>query len=49
VNWRGLVIAGVAALLIAFFGSFFVVVSQNPASSVTGPPFVYGSPSVAAP
>ncbi len=48
-NWRGLVIAGIAALLIAFFGAFFVVVSQNPASSVEGPGFVYGSPSVAAP
>jgi hypothetical protein len=49
VNWRGLVIAGIAALFIAFFGAYFVVASQNPASSVPGPGFVYGSPTVAAP
>ena len=48
-NWRGLVIAAIAALFIAFFGAFLVVVGQNPASSVEGPGFVYGSPSVAAP
>jgi hypothetical protein len=49
VNWRGLVIAGIAALFIAFFGAFLVVASQSPASSVEGPGFVYGSPSIAAP
>jgi hypothetical protein len=49
VNWKGLVMAAAAALLIAFLGAYLIVVSQNPASAVEGPPFVYGSPSVAAP
>jgi hypothetical protein len=49
VNWKGLVIAAVAALFIAFLGAYLIVVSQNPASAVQGPAFVYGSPSVAAP
>jgi hypothetical protein len=44
-----LIVAGFAALVIAFFGSFLVVVSQNPASTVSGPGFVYGSPTVPGP
>ena len=42
--WRRLGIAGVIALVLAFLGAYLVVVSQSPASSVTGPPFVYGDP-----
>jgi hypothetical protein len=37
-----LVIAVVLALLIAVGASYAVVVSQNPAASVSGPPTSYG-------
>lgn len=40
--WQRVGIAAVLALLLAFFGAYFIVVSQTPASSVGGPPFVYG-------
>lgn len=43
-NWKGLIIAGVSALFIAFLGAYLLVVSQNPASSVSGPQFEYGAP-----
>jgi hypothetical protein len=44
VNWKGLLVAAITALVIAFLGAYILVVSQNPASAVPGPPFVYGSP-----
>jgi hypothetical protein len=31
-------------LFIAFMASYLLVVSQNPASSVSGPAFEYGAP-----
>ena len=37
-----LIIAALLALGIAFTGSYLVVVSQNPASSVSGSPTDYG-------
>jgi hypothetical protein len=40
--WQRVGIAGLIALLLAFLAAYFVVVSQNPAASVSGPPFVYG-------
>jgi hypothetical protein len=40
-----LLLAGVLALGIAMGGAYLVVVSQNPSTTVTGPTFVYGSPS----
>ncbi len=39
-----LLLAVVLALGIAILGAYLVVVSQNPAASVKGPTFVYGSP-----
>ena len=44
-NWKGLLVATLTALVIAFLAAYFLVVSQNPASGVPGPPFVYGPPS----
>ena len=44
-NWRMLTLAGVFALLLAFFGAYMVVVSQNPSAGANGPQFEYGSPS----
>ena len=41
-----LIVAVVLALGISALGSYLVVVSQNPSSAVSGPSFVYGSPSV---
>jgi uncharacterized protein (UPF0333 family) len=40
-----LVLAAILALGISIAGSYLVVVSQNPSSNVSGPSFVYGSPS----
>jgi hypothetical protein len=40
-----LLLAVVLALVISILGSYLVVVSQNPSKTVTGPAFVYGSPS----
>ena len=40
--WQRLGIAAALALLLAFLAAYFIVVSQTPASSVGGPPFVYG-------
>jgi hypothetical protein len=44
-----LLLAVVLALVISVFGSYLVVVSQNPSKNVTGPAFVYGSPSPGVP
>jgi hypothetical protein len=44
VNWKGLIIAAASALFIAFLGAYLLVVSQNPASAVSGPQFEYGAP-----
>ncbi len=44
---RGLIfllMAVILALGLSVLGSYLVVVSQNPASRVNGPSFVYGSP-----
>ncbi len=43
-SWKAILISAFAALLIAVLGSYLVVVSQNPASSVSGPAFEYGAP-----
>jgi hypothetical protein len=40
-----LLLSVLISLLIALFGAYLVVVSQNPASSVTGPAATYGSTS----
>jgi len=40
---RLMVLAALLALLIAVVGAYLVVISQNPASSVTGPSVSYGS------
>ena len=40
-----LFLAIVLALGISVVGSYLIVVSQNPAAKVSGPAFVYGSPS----
>jgi len=40
-----ILLAALLALGISFLGAYLVVVSQNPASAVSGPAFVYGSPS----
>jgi uncharacterized protein (UPF0333 family) len=45
INLLFLVLAAILALGISIAGSYLVVVSQNPSSSVNGPSFVYGSPS----
>jgi hypothetical protein len=37
-----LIVAALLALGIAFLGSYLVVVSQNPANDVSGPPTDYG-------
>ena len=39
-----LIVSAVASLVLAFGGAYLIVVSQNPASSVSGPAFVYGTP-----
>jgi hypothetical protein len=44
-----LLVAALSALIIAFFGSYLIVVTQSSASTVPGPPFVYGSPTAIAP
>jgi hypothetical protein len=44
---RGLIfllLAVILALGLSVLGSYLVVVSQNPSPVVTGPTFVYGSP-----
>lgn len=38
-----LLVAILLALLISIGGSYLIVVSQNPSTSVKGPAFVYGS------
>ena len=38
-----LLLAVLLALLISVGGSYLIVVSQNPSTSVKGPAFVYGS------
>jgi len=40
---RLLVLAALLALMLAVVGAYLVVISQNPASSVTGPSVLYGS------
>jgi hypothetical protein len=40
-----IILAAILALGISFLGAYLVVLSQNPASAVSGPSFVYGSPS----
>ncbi len=44
-NYRMLTLAGLLALLLAFFAAFLIVVSQNPSAGASGPKFEYGSPS----
>jgi len=40
-----ILLTALLAILLSFLGSYLVVVSQNSASAVSGPQFVYGSPS----
>jgi hypothetical protein len=39
-----LLVAVIMALVLSILGAYMVVVSQNPAGAVSGPAFVYGSP-----